>query len=452
MAVYDYTPLYGAGDIIPGTTASIFQNLGLENPNVPVFRLLGSENKGGTNVNESMNFAAIPGQSYRLVNNATGDVLGEASTPEGISALVEQSNAISKQLGKKADLSFETSTPAALGGGYSPIFQDQPNELVGGVLGNVMDIGLPVIGAALGGPIGAGLASAASSAAQERSLKDTLIRAALTAGTTALVPGAPTPSGATVGANLPSWGSMVAPYAANAGTTAAVNAAGSAIAPAIGDIVVTGARNAIPSTLFPAVTGGISNTLLDRVINQPSQPTETPQQPQPEYTAPSDELVVTAKSAAPVNFGPEASFVLPSVGSAVGSAIASTTTPDLSQPAEADQKGFLKKPINEWNFSDWRNAATLASLGVSGIGELFGSGSGGAGTAVPYVSPFGPDGGVGGLPMGQSRQLNPNIADYEKYGFGPEAMFFASQPSSLLAPTTAAPESATVNPKYVPLI
>ena len=178
MAVYDYTPLYGAGDIIPGTTASIFQNLGLENPNVPVFRLLGSENKGGTNVNESMNFAAIPGQSYRLVNNATGEVLGEASTPEAISALVEQSNALSKQLGKKADLSFETSTPEVFGGGYSPIFEDQPNILFDTPMKLIAAGMLAATGAGLlqpGGLSGAGGAGAAgSNAAISNSLANTI--------------------------------------------------------------------------------------------------------------------------------------------------------------------------------------------------------------------------------------------------------------------------------------
>ena len=450
MAAYDYTPLYGAGDIVPGTTAGILANLGIENPNVPVFELLGSANKGGSNVNERMTFAPQPGQSYRLVNKATGEVLGEASTPEGISALVEQSNALSKQLGKKADIAFEQSNPEVFGGGYTQMFRDQPNELVGGVLGKVMDIGLPVLGAALGGPIGAGLASAASSAAQERSLKDTLLRAALTAGTAAAFPGAPTPSGATVGSNLPSWGSMVAPYATNAGTAAVANAASSAIAPAIGDIVVTAARNAAPSVLGPAVTSGIANTLLDQVINQPAQV----EQPTSTSSAFPEELIVTAKDAAPVTFGNVAPVLLPSVGAALGSSIASTATPDLTQTPE--KNGLLGRLTANMGITDYLTAASLLGSGVS---SLLGGGGGAGTTAGPYVSPFGAGLGGAGFGAGQDMRVNPNIADYERYGFGPEASFFAPGYSQLVsgaagapAATTAGPASAMVNPQYVPLI
>lgn len=417
MAAYDYTPLYGAGDIIPGTTAGILANLGIENPNVPVFRLLGSENKGGTNVNESMNFAAIPGQSYRLVNKATGAVLGEATTPEEISALVEQSNALSKQLGKKADLSFEQST----GGAYSPIFKDQPNIL--------FDTPMKLIAAGMLAATGAGLL-------QPGGLSGVgAVGTGGATGTTAAATGSGLVPGALQGANALSF----APVA-----TTAVPA--SVAAP----IVVTATGSAIPAVVPAAVTAAAATpSLLSSAATPPSQPPAATAAPTP--PAFPEELIVTAKNAAPVTFGDVAPALLPSVGAALSSAVSSTATPDLSQPAEADQKGFLKKPIGDWNFSDWRNAATLASLGVSGIGSLFGGSGGGTGTAMPYVSPFGPDIGVGGLPSGQNRQLNPNIADYEKYGFGPEALFYAPQ-SIASAPTTAGPESATVNPKYVPLI
>jgi hypothetical protein len=476
---YDYTPLYGAGDIIPGTTAGIFQNLGIENPNVPVFRLLGSENKGGTNVNESMNFAAIPGQSYRLVNKATGDVLGEASTPEGISALVEQSNALSKQLGKKADLSFETSTPEVFGGGYSPIFQDQPNELVGGVFGNVLDVALPALGFALAGPLGAGAASGLSSAAQERSLKEALIRAAITAGTAALVPGGPVPGSdaavnATANAALQNainagaqagtqaLGSVYGSALGSALSSAAGSTATSALAPAVGDIVVTAARNAAPSTLFPAATSGISNTLLDRVINQPAQPQDAQQAAQQEYTPPPEEIVLTApQNILPPAFTAPEALATSAAANALGSTVAQS--PDVTQGmtqqeiedvtmAGAGGGGLLGKLTANMGLTDYLTAASLLGSAIGSIG-----GSGGRGiTAMPYVSPFGAGVGFG---TGRDMRVNPNITDYERYGFGPEATFFAPGYSQLVsgaagapAATTMGPQGAMVNPQYVPLI
>ena len=471
---YDYTPLYGAGEIIPGLTADIFRNLGIENPNVPVFELLGSANKGGKNANERMVFAAQPGQSYRLVNNATGDVLGEASTPEGISALVEQSNALSKQLGKKANLSFETSTPEVFGGGYSPIFEDQPNELVGGVFGNVLDVALPALGFALAGPLGAGAASGLSSAAQERSLKDALIRAAITAGTAAIVPGGPVPgSNEAVNATANAALQNAVNAGAQAGTqalgsvygsalgSALSSAAGSATGALVDDIIVTALNKAAPSALGPAVTGGISNTLLDRIINQPTQTTEAPQQTQTEYTPPPEEIVLTA----PKNILPSA-FTAPEVlaASAAANALGSTVaqSPDVTQgmtPEEiqdvtmsgAGGSGLLSKLLSGLGVSDY---VTLASLLG---GAIAGGGGGGKTTAGPYVSPFGA--GAGGIGTGRDYRIDPKIVDYERYGFGPEATFFSPDYSRLVSgssgapdPTTAGPASAMVNPQYVPLI
>jgi hypothetical protein len=424
MAAYDYTPLYGAGDIVPGTTAGILANLGIENPNVPVFRLLGSENKGGTNVNESMNFAAQPGQSFRLVNKATGAILGEAATPEGISALVEQSNALSKQLGKKADLSFEQST----GGAYSPIFEDQPNILFDTPMKLIAAGMLAATGAGLLQPGGLGGVGAAGTGGAT--------------GTTAAATGSGLVPGALQGANALSF----APVA-----TTAVPA--SVAAP----IVVTATGSAIPAVVPAAVTAAAATpSLLSSAATPPSQPPAATAAPTP--PAFPEELIVTAKNAAPVTFGDVAPVLLPSVGAALGSAIASTATPSLTETTAPQEKGFLKKPIGEWGVGDWLNAASLGSLGLSGIGSLLGGGSGGTSTATSYVSPFGAGTGFG-IGTGKDMRVNPNISDYERYGFGPEASFFAPGYSQLVsgaagapAATTMGPQGAMVNPQYVPLI
>jgi hypothetical protein len=95
-------------------------------------------------------------------------------------------------------------------------------------------------------------------------------------------------------------------------------------------------------------------------------------------------------------------------------------------------------------------------LSIGGVGaDLLKSllaGGDGTGTGVPYVSPFGT--GVGFAP-GQDMRADPNILDYERYGFGPEAMFFRPEYSGLLPANAApaqAPQAMTINPAYMPLI
>jgi hypothetical protein len=425
---YDYTPLYGAGEIIPGLTASIFQNLGIENPNVPVFELLGSANKGGNNANERMTFAAQPGQSYRLVNKATGEVLGEASTPEGISALVEQSNALSKQLGKKADIAFEQSNPEVFGGGYTQMFRDEPNILFDTPMKLIAAGMLAATGAGAFQPGGFGGVGAAGAGGAT--------------GTTAAATGSGLVPGALQGTNALSF----APVA-----TTAVPA--SVAAPII--VTGTGATSAaIPAAITAAAA---TPTLLSSAATPPTQPS-------PPVTAPVDVLPQVGAdivATAPTNLLP-AEFLAPAVVSsaAAANALGSTTaqSPDVTQgmtPEEiqdismsgAGGGGLLAKLTANMNLVDYLQLASL--VGSAGAGLL--GGGGGSGTAVPYVSPFGPGMGAGGMPTGPSRQLNPTIADYERYGFGPEALFFAPQ-SNVVAPTTTGPASAMVNPQYVPLI
>ena len=54
----------------------------------------------------------------------------------------------------------------------------------------------------------------------------------------------------------------------------------------------------------------------------------------------------------------------------------------------------------------------------------------------------------------QDMRVNPNILDYERYGFGPEAMFFRPEYSGLVSGATPAqaPQAMTINPAYMPLI
>ena len=95
---------------------------------------------------------------------------------------------------------------------------------------------------------------------------------------------------------------------------------------------------------------------------------------------------------------------------------------------------------------------SIGGVGADLLKNLL-AGGGGEETGVPYVSPFGAGAGVG-FGTGQDMRANPNIIDYERYGFGPEAMFF--QPGyGLLNSAAPAPQAQPImatNPRYEPLI
>ena len=94
---------------------------------------------------------------------------------------------------------------------------------------------------------------------------------------------------------------------------------------------------------------------------------------------------------------------------------------------------------------------SIGGVGADLLQSLLAGGGGGTGTGSPYVSQFGT--GAGFAPR-QDMRVNPNILDYERYGFGPEAMFFRPEYSGLLpanAPAQA-PPAMTINPAYMPLI
>lgn len=226
------------------------------------------------------------------------------------------------------------------------------------------------------------------------------------------------------------------------------------------EIIATATRqpaSTAVSDIFPAVTGGISNTLLDQVINQPAQ---AEQQAVQQDQIP--ETIVTApKSILPPALSTSELLSAAAAGGALGATAlqgAETTqgmTPEETQDVTmtgAKGGGLLSQLTSGMGLTDYLTAASL--LG-SGISSLFGGG-GGSTTAVPYVSPFGAGAGFG---TGRDYRVSPGITDYERYGFGPEASFFAPEYSQLVsgaagAPmqTTTGPQASTINPKYVPLI
>jgi hypothetical protein len=450
------------------------------------------------------------GQEVRLVD-AGGNVIFSGSGVEGANRAVAVAQSISDELGKNANFKIQTGertiNPDGSVGGtrYIDVARAAPQQ---SGLGFLADAVLPFAASFIPviGPIaGAALGSAASSAAQGRSLEDTLLRAAITAGATGLMPGGTPAPGSDAAINRTV--NAAVQNAINAGAQAGASALGSVSGSALGgvaggatgglidDIIVTALQKTTPSVLgsvlgttassvlpsltsqptqvqqtgdqeytpppenlivtaqqpnvtgiFPAVTGGISNTLLDQIVNQP--PTAPPATPPAEPTVTPDEIVVTAQTGTPV----VPPFVPPiTVPPGILPPSTTPTTPtDKTPPSKKDDVLGTGLSLTE--------LLTLGGLGVSGLSTLFGGAGGGAGTTgVPYVSPFGTTGGFG---TGMDYRAQPSIADYERYGFGPEAAFFRPEYSRLVSgaagftpsTTQATSGGGTANPVYQPII
>lgn len=438
-----YTQLYGGMDIVPGMTQGILSNLGIENPYVPVYSLIGSESVGNNLANERMQFAPTPGVSYRLVNNATGETT-TATTPEEIKALIAQSNALSASGGKRADLSIESNQTGA----WSPVFTDAPNPLMdtitkialAGIIastgaGLLQPGGLGGVGAAgTSGAAGAGTAAGATGAAAGLAPAATVAAAvpAATAATSDLVITALMAKGLTAAqaAALVATGGAAAALSSSAGagtttgTTAASNATNT-MPPATTtgpDLLLTAQQtgSAVPAVVpaaaaatTAAATSGSSaaNAASDAAISQNTQNAVDTAYQNAQTGAASD---LAAAGYNGMGAGP---FVAPGAGATVGGGVFGTGL-SLAQ------------------------LASITGIGVDLLGKLIGGG-GDEGATTPYTSPFGA--GPTFAPAART-QINPNIADYEKYGFGPEAMFFSAgqtNPGAVAAPTTTTTTGAT---------
>lgn len=350
--------------------------------------------------------------SYRLVSPKSGQVLGTGTGQQGLLDLATQANRLNTELGREADWQLVQTGPS----GDQVIGTNKYNSdrtLLGKIFGPIMDVGLPILSSALipgagllGTVLPAAAGSAVASAANDRSLKDTLLRAAIAGagagiGEKLFAPAQAAGKGAeTAATNLSSdlvpnaleglsFGSIaqVDPTAALGGALGGgVGSAGGAL----GDIIVTGARNAafnVPGSLTGSLLANAATTTLPEV-----GPLDTPTQPQSEKP-----------------------------------------------------KGFLDKLTSNLGVTDY---LTLAGLAGSGINSLLGGGKG-TGAGTPYVSPFGAGGAFGNV-AGRDMRAPQTNTDYERYGFGPEATFF--QPAYNTLVSGAAATNPATTPTYRPLI
>lgn len=446
-----------------------------------------------------------PNATYRLVKGgADGDVVYSGAGEAGLRNVFEQANKLTLDDPKKAYWGVEVLDPAT--GQYKRVAENKgPNGL--GIVGDIAGVALPVAaaiatgGASLGVQIAAG--AAAGGLGGFLAGKDPL--------TSALIGGATAGLGNVTGANKAIGGVLgnIGDTATNIfASEAAKEAAKQAIASAGGDIVVTGlsglAQGLGAGALQGAASGLTSNlsditgyqTPAQKFVQQPvQQPVQEPVLPPAETAV--EPIVVSGTRVPPV---------VPNYGGALAGVVSPIATeflpksvlpePITSEPAPADDTIVVTAPqsvlppppllgveaalpaITGGALTAAQTAGTpppadkggvlgtglnipqLISIGSIGADLLKNLLAGGDGTetGVPYVSPFGTGAGLG-LGTGQDMRANPNIIDYERYGFGPEAMFF--QPgygllsSGAAAPAPALPQAQPImatNPRYEPLI
>lgn len=367
----EYQNQYGGMDIIPGMTSGIFSRLGIENPQLPVYNLMEAQAQNNPNDARRMSFMPTPGSAYRLVDNTTGDVVMSATTPEEYAALAQRANDLAASEGKRANFEIQRQDPQSIGGGFTPIYSDTP-DVAFDTTAQLLAAGmLAMTGAGALQPGGFGGVGAAGAA----SAAPVATGAGLATGAS-LAPGAL----ASLPANLAAIQAGASSALAGAGLGAGAVGGGllATAAPAIAEaapIIVTApaAASAIPAS---AVLGAGAGTGLTAGLLANAQPT-----------------------------------ALPEVG-----------------PMDTPQNSFLGNLTKNMGLTDYM---TLGSLGASALGSLFGGAGTGSGATTPYVSPFGSGGLLGA--SGKDYRANPTIADYEQYGFGPEATFFKPEYNSLVS-------------------
>lgn len=379
--------------------------------------------------------------TYALVSPKSGQVLGTGAGQQGLLDLATQANNLNYELGREADWQLQKVGP---GGQTEVIGTNKYNSdrtLLGKIFGPILDVGLPILTSALIPGAGflntalqAAAGSAVASAANDRSLKDTLARAALTGVTAGIGEKLFTP----VQKGIETTAQTAAQTAGQtAGQTAAQTAAQKAAQEAAQkfgeEIIVTAARNAVPSLASSAIAGA-APSIFDAIA-----------QKYPSYTPPSSQATTPQN-----NFGDEI-FVnaqvpskVPGITSSLLGGAASTALPEVGPLDTPANKSLLSKLTANMGLLDY---LTLGSLAGSALGSIAGGGGSGSGAGTPYVSPFGAGPAFG---AGTDMRATPAIEDYERYGFGPEATFFRPEYNRLVS--GASQPKSTAMPTYTPLL
>jgi hypothetical protein len=288
---------------------------------------------------ENLNFQALPDTNYQLT--VGGNVVGTASNPQEVATLVDQANAISEQGGKAVDVRLQKEVQAATPTGepitaFEDVYANQKNN------NGFLDIALPAALAAIsGGTLGpllgggflgtgaaAGLGSVAGSLGTGDSLKNALIKGALTGITAGAFSG--------LGAAAPAASSATGAGAAGAGAGAAGAAGASAFAPVAGEILVQTTRPLLSAALSSGLGAGIGSIGSSLVQPDPFKQALDQARVENQYASTpveADEILALGQRAAPTIPGTEA--LAPITGGALTAPLSPQDLP--AQPAQPAQ-------------------------------------------------------------------------------------------------------------------
>lgn len=408
------------------------------------------------------NIVVAPDTPIRVVNNATGEVIYSGTGYEGAQKAIDAASALSSSAGNKANWDIQVVRPG--GQDFESVSTDRPNSRT---LGLLADIALPIAGSfipGVGPVLGAALGSGASSVAQGRSLEDTLMRAAIAAGGSYLGGQVLGKAGAGASSGSSAINADLIPNALSGlnfgsiASTAIPAGVGGAATNLTGDLLVTAIRNAAPSTTGSIVGTTVANAVPNAVNTSQPSTTKADTVTRDEYGNVVDDtgaIVATAGGKAPTNILPAAL----ATGAAATAAAAANATGATTTAAEQAATRTSLTPEQSAAITGGAGAATgaggvfgtglslaqlasITGIGVDLLGKLIGGG-GDEGATTPYTSPFGA--GPTFAPAART-QINPNIADYERYGFGPEAMFFSAgqaNPGAVATPSTTTTTGTT---------
>ena len=469
-------------------------------PNDPNLQYINAptSNKGNPTSPSGNVFTMTPDQKVRLVDLRTNTVVFEGTGYDAAREATRLGQNLTDTLGRKAEYNIQTANPA---GEYTTVANEKKNK---STLGTIADVVGTVAPLALGFVPGFGqlsllakVAAAAGTGGLGAALKgDDILKGALLGGATAGIAsgtgldkalggvlgnvGKGAVQGATQGVTqgLGNAGgdivvtalSKLAQGAGSAAANALVSNVGKAglseitgyktpaeqyaqqqtpaasnavngVDPVTGEIVVSKYRPINPTGGFDpvaiaAATGLPVGSILDSLgpLNPPSA---DPALMEPEVL-PNDIVVNAPQSVAPPPPIPGFETAIPATIPGALSAAQTAGTP----PGKG---GVLGTGLSI------SQLLSLGSIGGGLLQDLLAGGGGDTGAGAPYVSPFGT--GAGFAPR-QDMRANPNITDYERYGFGPEAMFFQPQYTGLLpanAPAQQAPAGMTINPALMPI-
>jgi hypothetical protein len=439
-----------------------------------------------TNRGNSAGFVPITeGSQYKLVNNATGEVISSGAGEQAFRDALTQAQALSGVDGKKANWSIMTAGPD---GQFRQVAADTPDK---GALGTIADLALPIagslllpgVGGFLGGALGTGLGAAGgsltSSILQGRDFGDALLRAGLsgiTAGGLSSLSGTPL-----TGATSSKLSSTVGSAASSKLGSTAAQTISAPFRDATGALVLTGSGaggSALGGGLTAALAGmggGLGGNLANQVFQQPgSTPQSTFNQADPNM----NEIILSGSRPAagggiPVGgvLAGTAPFLQPGGGGgapategndilveAQRQAARNSAADDflkIAGPTAAIGGGALAATSGAQTPTDAKKPSTLEQiekyLGLGGgalaiLGDLFGGrGRNNTNRLVPGGLASGQlnpvfSGGLGAPTLaGAAGNFAPRDVDvdWKRYGYGPEQSFFNYAPQARPNTSTA---------------